>query len=106
MNIAANYSYHGYALKTELVASGRWSKYDSDNGEQAIPGWAVVNCKLTKKRIFNKFNLTVGVDNVFNKNYAVSNTYKDLTLISGSTGEVMLLNEPGRYIYANLSFVF
>ena len=105
-NIAANYDYRSLSFKTELVAAGRWSKYDSDNGEQAIPGWAVVNCKLTGKNILNKFNLTVGVDNIFDKNYAVSNTYKDLTLVSGSTGEVMLLNEPGRYIYANLSFVF
>ncbi len=106
VNMAINYDYRGYAFKTEMVASGRWSKYDSDNGEQAIPGWAVFNCKLTKKNIFRRFNITLGVDNIFDKKYAVSNTYKDLTLVSGSTGQVMLLNEPGRYIYANLSFVF
>ncbi len=106
MNMGINYDYNSFYFKTEVVAAGRWSKYDADNGEQAIPGWGIVNCKLTKKKILNKFNLTVGVNNIFNKAYAVSNTYKDLTLVSGSTGEVMLLNEPGRYIYANLSFVF
>ena len=105
-NIAVNYDYDStLSLKAEVVASGKWSKYDSDNGEQAIDSWSVLNLKVSKD-FYKGFNLTLGVDNVFDKAYAVSNTYKDLTLVSGSTGDVMLLNEPGRYLYANLKYSF
>ena len=105
-NIGINYEPSStLKLKAEIVASGKWKDYDADNGEQAISGWSVVNLKASKD-IYKRFNVTLGVDNVFDRAYAVSNTYKDLTLVSGSTGSVMLLNEPGRYLYANLSYKF
>ncbi len=105
-NLGINYDYDAsLSLKAEVVASGKWSQYDAENGEQEINGWGVLNLKATKN-VYKGFNVTVGVDNVFDKAYAVSNTYKDLTLVSGSTGDVMLLNEPGRYMYVNLSYKF
>ncbi len=106
-NIAINYDY-GETLKTklELVAVSGWENYDSDNGEQAIAGYGVVNIK-GQKTIAKNFEVTVGVNNALDKNYAVSNTYADLILLSdGTSGEVMLLNEPGRYIYTNLKYKF
>ena len=105
-NLALNYDYDdSLSLKAEVIASGKWRHFDSDNGEQKISGWGVVNLKASKE--FKKgFGITIGVDNLFNKAYAVSNTYKDLSLVSGSTGDVMLLNEPGRYAYLNLSYKF
>ena len=49
----------------------------------------------------------MGVDNLFDKTYAVSNTYKDLVLLpTVGNNEVMLLNEPGRYAYTNLKYIF
>lgn len=105
-NLGINYDYDStLSMKAEVVASGKWSKYDEDNGEQEIDSWSVVNLKASKD-FYRGFNLTVGVDNVFDKTYAISNTYKDLSLISGSTGDVMLLNEPGRYFYMNLKYTF
>ncbi len=105
-NFAVNYDYdESLSLKAEVIASGKWTKYDSDNGEQQINGWGVVNLKASKE-FKNGFGVTLGIDNLFDKTYAISNTYKDLTLISGSTGDVMLLNEPGRYFYVNLSYKF
>jgi len=105
-NIGINYDYDSsLSLKAEIVASGKWTKYDSDNGEQAIDSWSVVNLKVSKD-FYKGFNITLGVDNLFDKTYAISNTYKDLNLVAGSTGDVMLLNEPGRYMYANLSYRF
>ncbi len=104
-NIALNCDYERISGMIELVGSKRWTRFDKDNGEQEIPGWAIMNTKLSGK-IYKNMRLNFGINNVFNKTYAISNTYKDLTLISGSTGKVMLLNEPGRYIYANLSIVF
>ena len=105
-NLAVNYDYDdSLSLKAEVITSGKWSKYDSDNGEQQIDSWGVINLKASKD--FAKgFSVTIGVDNIFDKAYAISNTYKDLTLVSGSTGDVMLLNEPGRYAYINLAYKF
>ncbi len=93
-----------YLLRAEVVAASAWKDYDADNGEQYLPGYAVVNLKGSKT-FADHFEVTVGVDNLFGKTYAVSNTYEDLTLISGG-GEVMLMNEPGRYVYTNLSYKF
>ena len=106
-NVGINYDYDSsLSFKAEVVASGKWSKYDSDNGEQEIDSWNVVNLKASKD-FYKGFNITLGVNNLFDKDYAVSNTYKDLNLVSGDpTDPVMLLNEPGRYVYANFSYKF
>lgn len=107
LNLAANYDYdESLALRAEIVASDKWTDYDEDNGEQELGGYGVLNLKGTKE--FGKnFELTVGIDNVFDNTYAVSNTYKDLTLLSiGTDGPVMLMNEPGRYVYTNIKYKF
>jgi len=103
---ALNYDYDSTLnMKAEVVAAHRWDDVDYENGEQELAGWGIVNLKGTK--IFaDQFEITLGVDNLFDKTYAVSNTYQDLTLISGGIGEVMLMNEPGRYLYANLRYKF
>ena len=106
LNGAVNYDYDdSLALRAEVVVSDKWTDYDEDNGEQELDAYAVLNLKGTKK--FNKnFELIVGVDNVFDETYAVSNTYKDLTLLSIDNSDVMLMNEPGRYFYTNLRYKF
>jgi len=103
--VALNYEYDATAkLKAEAVAASRWDDVDSQNGEQVLAGWGVINLKGSK--IFkDAYELTLGVDNLFDKTYAISNTYEDLTLITGG-GYQMLMNEPGRYVYANLSYKF
>ena len=106
-NAALNWNYSADNLATaEVVAANKWSTYDADNGEQALDGWAVLNLKMDHKFTHN-IGLIAGVDNVFDETYAVSNTYKDLTLLSvDPSADVMLMNEPGRYFYANLSYTF
>lgn len=94
-----------HSLKTEMVAAKRWSHYDSDNGEQEVPGYAVFNMKYNYK-ITKHFDVTLGVDNIFDKTYATYNTYRDISLITGLDGDVMLLNEPGRYFYTNFRYTF
>lgn len=106
-NIAMNYEYMNNSIATiEIQASDKWDKIDSDNGEQELKEWAVVNMKL--KHIMSKnAEFTIGVNNLFNQTYAMNNTYTDLTLITaGGTSDVMLMNETGRYIYTNLTFKF
>ncbi|NPA59706.1 MAG: TonB-dependent receptor [Epsilonproteobacteria bacterium] len=105
-NLALNYEYMKDSLATlEFQASDRWSDVDSDNGEQELAGWGVLNFKV--KHSFNKnFNFTFGVNNLLDKTYTLSNTYADLTLITAGGDDVMLMNEPGRYVYTNLNFKF
>ncbi len=104
--LAASYEYMPDSIaKVELVNSQKWSNYDSDNGEQELDGWSVVNLKV-KHAVDKNMDFTVGVNNLFDETYAVSNTYYDLTLIAAGTDDVMLMNEPGRYVYTNLTLKF
>jgi iron complex outermembrane receptor protein len=106
MNLAVNYDYaYKSTASIALVAADAWDNFDADNGEQALKGYGVVNMKV-KHELNRQFEITAGIDNVFDKTYAVSNTYEDLTLLFDGSGEVMLLNEPGRYYYVNVAYRF
>jgi iron complex outermembrane receptor protein len=105
--LAAVYEYMADSTATlEVQRSEKWSTYDADNGEQELDAWNILNLKVD--HTFNDMvNLTVGVNNVLDETYAMSNTYKDITLIANTIdSEVVLLNEPGRYIYTNLNLKF
>jgi iron complex outermembrane receptor protein len=102
--VGVTYHQAEHTLKTEMVAAKRWNNVDSDNGEQELPGYTVFNMKYNYQ-MTKHFDVTLGVDNIFDKTYAVSNTYSDITLLSGG-GDVMLMNEPGRYAYINLHYKF
>ena len=106
-NLALNYEYANNSIAMiELQASDKWTDIDSDNGEQEIDAWNVLNAKV-KHAINKKLDFTIGVNNILDETYAVSNTYVDLTLLTtGGTGDIMLMNEPGRYVYTNLDFKF
>ncbi|WP_456322148.1 TonB-dependent receptor [Hydrogenimonas sp.] len=97
-----DYSDNG-TLRASMVAADSWDDYDADNGEQKIPAYAVFNLKATHQAT-DRLEVTAGVDNIFDRTYAVTNTYADMTLVSG--GDPMLLNEPGRYIYCNVAYRF
>ncbi len=104
-NIALNYEYMNNSIATfEVQASDKWDKIDSENGEQELDAWTVLNLKV-KHAVNKQFDFTLGVNNMFDETYAQSNTYADLTLLAGGTN-VMLMNEPGRYFYTNLDFKF
>lgn len=105
VNLALNYEGPSELMaKLEVIAADAWTDYDADNGEQKLSSYEVVNLKV-QKTFMESLELTVGADNIFDRTYAVSNTYKDLTLMTGDS-EVMLLNEPGRYLYTNLKYRF
>ncbi|PHR59039.1 MAG: TonB-dependent receptor [Arcobacter sp.] len=107
LNVALNYDTDITSSKIELIAADKWSNFDEENGEQAIAGYAIVNLKFNTEIAYG-FDATLGLDNIFDNTYAVSNTYKDLTLLTtGAVGsDIMLLNEPGRYAYVNLRYRF
>jgi len=105
-NAAAIYDYdETLSFKAELIASDAWTNFDYENGEQELDAYGILNLKGSK--IWGDFELTLGVDNLFDKTYAVSNTYNDLILLpTVGNNEVMLMNEPGRYLYTNLKYTF
>ena len=101
-----NYEYAPDSLvKLEALASDRWTDFDSDNGEQELAGWGIANLSV-KHTLDKKFDFTVGVNNIFDATYAMSNTYSDITLIATGAGDTILLNEPGRYFYTNMNLKF
>lgn len=105
-SFALNYEYKNNSVASlSFHASDKWTDIDSENGEQELAAWNILNFKL-KHAINKKFDFTLGANNIFDETYAVSNTYADLTLITSGNTDVMLMNEPGRYIYGNLDFKF
>lgn len=106
LNLALRWNYTDKgSASAEFAAADSWTNYDADNGEQSLDSWAIFNLK-TEYHLTDKISLLVGVDNLFDQTYAVSNTYKDLTLLLDGSGEVILMNEPGRYFYLNTTFSF
>ncbi len=105
-NVSLNWEYRDDSLaRAEVVAADSWTRYDADNGEQALDSWAILNLKV-EHALTRHIDVVLGIDNVFDETYAVSNTYKDLTLLEGGGGDVILMNEPGRYFYLNAAYKF
>lgn len=102
-NLALNYEYSIHKLTAEMVAVDNWNHNDNDNGEQELGGYAIFNLKY-KNNITKNFEITVGVDNIFDKTYASTNTYNDIKYVGN--GKTELLNDPGRYGYINLRYKF
>ena len=105
-NIALNYEYKKAKFKAEVIAVDRWRKYDSSAKEQEIAGYALVNLKYSQE-LFKNFELTLGVDNLFDKVYNSTNTYQDVNYVkTGANQDQILFNDPGRYGYVNLKYSF
>lgn len=104
-SLALSYEYAAdSSVKVEMRASDKWDDIDSDNGEQELSGWTIFNAKV-KHQLNKDIQLSAGVNNIFDKTYAQSNSYVDLILLNAG-GTTMLLNEPGRYFYTNLTLKF
>jgi len=103
-NVAVTYDYDDtLMIRLSIIAASGWKDYDGENGEQELSGYTVFNFKV-KKDVTKHFEVTAGIDNMFDRTYAITNTYSDMTLVTG--GEPMLINEPGRYYYCNFAYHF
>ncbi len=100
---ALSYEDEEYYASLELLYSAPWDRYDADNGERRVDSWMVLNLKGSKQ-INDTMSLNVGIDNLFDETYAMNNTYVGRSLIGSRTP--VLINEPGRYLYANLEIRF
>ncbi|MDD3025180.1 MAG: TonB-dependent receptor [Aliarcobacter skirrowii] len=103
-NFALNYEYKKAKFKAEVIAVDRWDSYDASAEEQEIAGYALVNLKYSQE-LFKNFELTLGVDNLFDKVYNSTNTYQDIKYVPVG-GDQILFNDPGRYGYINLKYSF
>ncbi|MDP3300732.1 MAG: TonB-dependent receptor [Sulfuricurvum sp.] len=91
-----------YAAAEWIGASSQ--TIDSNNGEKEIGGYGIVNFKYGAQ-LGNGFSLSTGINNFFNRTYAVSNSYVGNEFIADG-GVPLVLNEPGRNFYATLSYKF
>lgn len=105
LNATLSYDYDSQgSVQLSTIASSAWDKIDSENGEQKLGGYGLFNIKTTRE-FDSGFVITAGIDNIADKTYATTNTYKDLILMTDGT-DTMLINEPGRYIYLNAKYQF
>ncbi|MCT7520595.1 TonB-dependent receptor [Aliarcobacter cryaerophilus] len=105
-NFALNYEYKKAKFKAEVIAVDRWDSYDASAKEQEIAGYALMNLKYSQE-LFKNFELTLGVDNLFDKVYNSTNTYQDVNYLkTGTNQDQILFNDPGRYGYVNLKYSF
>jgi len=111
--LALNYDRNGFFAVYEWVHSERSKNIDRDAGETALKGWDVFNFRagyqVREKEgslsFLNGLSLNFGIDNIFDKKYAVANSYEyDPTDPGGAN--VKVVNEPDRFIYASLSYSF
>ncbi len=102
--LALHYEGFSFFGLLEWIHSNKYSDPDIDAGEKELPAWNVFNIRAGYT--FNKYlALNMGIDNLFNEAYAVANSYELDPLTPGAT-HVAIVNEPGRFYYASLSFKF
>ncbi|MBN2870300.1 MAG: TonB-dependent receptor [Campylobacterales bacterium] len=92
-----------YAMAEWIGA--RFQTIDSDNGEEEIAGYGILNLKYGHD-FQNGFSVMAGINNFFDRTYAVNNGYIGNELITGDGIDPLVLNEPGRNFYATLSYKF
>ena len=111
--LALNYDKNGFFAIYEWVHSERSKDIDRDAGETPLKGWDVFNFRAGYQfdekegslSFLNGLSLNFGIDNMFDKKYAVANSYEyDPTDPGGAN--VKIVNEPGRFIYTSLSYSF
>ena len=87
----------------EWIHSEDASHVDIDAGEQKLKGWDVVNARLGYR--YKNLTFYVGVNNIFDKKYAVANSY-EWDVVAGAGAEPKIVNEPGRFFYGSISYSF
>jgi len=110
---AINYDRGGFFSTVEWVHSNAQQRVDVAAGEVHIKGWDVFNLRggyafdnsIRHFEFLNGAVVYLGIDNILNRNYAMANSYEyDPTSTTGAN--VRIVNEPGRFMYASLSYKF
>ena len=103
--IAAKYDDGKINGVLEWIAAAGQNNVDTDGtlDETKTPGWSVVNLKAGYN-ITKNWSIWAGVDNLFDKNYYIHGSNSGMLFLSNQPN--IHLNEPGRFIYANVGYKF
>lgn len=92
-----------YAMIESIAAAGQ--TIDSDNGEEPIGGYAILNLK-GGYTFDSHLHINFGAENILDKTYAVNNSYVGRGLVANQGSDVLVLYEPGRNFYLNAEYKF
>ncbi|MGC9451508.1 MAG: TonB-dependent receptor domain-containing protein [Oceanipulchritudo sp.] len=95
--VAAVWQQGDWAIRLDGLFQARHDRVDPDLQEQELAGWMVWNCNASWTAT-DWLSLTAGIDNLFDKAYAASNSYVRDPFRSG-----VLVTEPGRTWYARIT---
>ncbi|NPA53676.1 MAG: TonB-dependent receptor [Aquificae bacterium] len=84
----------------EGIYSAKQDKVDSDLNEKETKSYIVFNLK-TGYVVYGKGLISIGIDNIFDKNY-----YTHLSYFRNPFSSGVRIPEPGRFIYLNVSYNF
>ncbi|MEF3191785.1 MAG: TonB-dependent receptor, partial [Campylobacterales bacterium] len=89
--------------RIEWLGATSQEDIDEANGEKKIAGYGIINLKAGYT-IGKHWALNGGINNLLDQTYALNNSYVGRGVISASGNNVLVLNEPGRALYANLTY--
>ena len=102
--LALHYDHSDFLATLEWIHSEDAEDVDIDAGEQELDGWNTVNFRagyqFRQRLIFN-----VGIDNIFDEHHAVANSY-EWDVVGGAGATPAIVYEPGRFLYATISYMF
>lgn len=88
----------------EWIHSAKARYVDADALEQELGGWDVVNLRAGYE-FRGGITWNVGVNNLFDQDYAVANSY-EWEVYAGGGVDPAIVDEPGRFLYTSLSYRF
>lgn len=91
--LAAIFTQDKWTVRAEAQFQDTLDRVDPDVGERAVSGWGVANLAASYQ-FSDTVSLSAGVDNVFDKTYAVSNAFVRDPFRAG-----VVVNEPGRFFF-------
>jgi len=103
--IAAKYDDGKLSAQAELLSAKSQKSVDTDGTLVELPtdGWSVVNLKVGYA-LNKNWSVWAGVDNLFDKDYYIHGSNSNMIFISNQPN--IHLNEPGRFVYANVGYKF
>ncbi len=98
--LSAILSLSDWDFRLSLQSQAGLNRIDPDLNERQLDGWTTLNF-LTTYRFTGYLDLSFGIDNITGKTYAVSNSF-----VRDPFASNVIVNEPGRFLYARLSAQF
>jgi iron complex outermembrane receptor protein len=102
--LALAYASDRLTAELEWVHSGKAEYVDLDAGEKELASWDVLNLRVGYQ-ISENVSLNAGVNNLLDEDYAVANSY-EWDVLAGAASTPAIIDEPGRFLYASLSYRF